>query len=189
MRLTDGLLGLLAPGRPWRWVLAGLAAGLAAGWLGWSRLSAVTVTQPLRFSHSVHARQDVGCASCHFTGPGKTFSGLPSIAVCAGCHPEPTGGRSEDEKEIDKLVTGYVKKGRDVPWLVLAGQPDHVFFVHGPHLRYECSRCHPDMSREDYPAFRRNRISGQSGTAMSMKQCRSCHAAEKASQDCVSCHR
>lgn len=189
MRPTDGPWGLFQPGRPWKWALAGLAAGILAGWFAWPRLAWVSVTQPIRFSHAVHARQEVGCAACHFTGPEKSFSGLPPIAVCAGCHPEPTGGRSEDEKEIDKLVAGYVKKGRDVPWLVLAAQPDHVLFVHGPHLRQECSRCHPGKPGEDHPAFRRNRISGQSGAAMSMEACRSCHAAEKASRDCVSCHR
>jgi len=167
----------------------GLALGLAGGWLAWPKLSSVTLTQPIRFSHSAHARQDVACAACHFTGQGGAFGGLPGVAVCAGCHPEPTGGRSDDEKEADKLVSEYVKKRKDVPWLVLAAQPDHVRFPHGPHLDRACASCHPDMSREDYPALRRDRISGYTNWTMSMQRCRGCHQASGAGQDCVLCHR
>jgi len=175
--------------RPWRWAALGLAAGLAAGWLGYPRLAEVSVTQPIRFSHSVHAKQDVACKICHFAGPEGAFSGLPAIEVCASCHPETTGGRSENEKETDKLVTQYVKKGKNVPWLALARLPDHVLFTHGPHLALGCAACHPDMSREDYPELKLNRISGYSNRTMPMDRCRACHQDRKASVDCLACHR
>jgi len=192
------------------WLAIGLAAGIAAAWLGYPRLVTQTLTQPIRFSHSVHAKQDVACGVCHATAPGGAFSGLPAIEVCAGCHPEPTGARSEDEKEADKLVTQYVKNRKDVPWLCLVREPDHVFFPHGPHLSGAssgaahptsapgssamvsfagCASCHPDMSREDYPELRRNRISGYTNRTMSMDRCRACHADTKATGDCVACHR
>ncbi len=167
----------------------GLALGLGGGWLAWPRLATQTFTQPIRFSHSVHARQEVPCAVCHFTAPGGAFGGLPPVAVCAGCHQDPTGGRSDDAKEADKFVTEYVKKRKEVPWLVLAAQPDHVRFPHGPHLKAACAICHPDMSREDYPTLRRDRISGYTNWTMSMQRCRACHQASGAGQDCVLCHR
>lgn len=175
--------------RPWKWVLPGVLAGFAAGWLGYPGLAKVSLTQPIRFSHSAHAKQDVACATCHQAGPEGGFNGFPSIGVCAGCHPEPTGGRSEDEKEIDKLVTEYVKKRKQVPWLSLVRQPDHVFFRHEPHLNQGCAACHPDMSREDYPELKRDRVSGFTNRTMPMARCRSCHAGRKAADDCVVCHR
>lgn len=167
----------------------GLMAGLAAGWLGYPRLASVVLTQPIRFSHSVHAKQDVACRTCHFTGPGGAFNGFPDIGVCASCHAEPTGGRSEDEKEADKLVVEYVRAKKAVPWLSLARQPDHVLFDHGPHLRFGCPACHPDMSRQDYPELRQDRISGYRNWTMSMERCQTCHRQQSASVDCVSCHR
>jgi hypothetical protein len=94
---------------------------------------------------------------------------------------------------MDKLVTQYVKRGREVPWLVLAREPDHVVFVHGPHLGggqgWDCATCHPDMSREDYPELKRDRISGYANWTMSMTRCRSCHEKANAPGDCVACHR
>jgi len=168
----------------WKLALAGLAVGLAAGWYGWPRLTVATVTQPIRFSHSAHARQAVACAACH----GQNAA-LPSIEVCASCHPEPTGGKSEDQREIDKLVSLYVKRGKEVPWLVLAREPDHVLFTHKGHEDLACATCHPDMSREDYPAYRRDRISGYSNWTMSMDRCRSCHRQKGASDECVACHK
>ncbi|WP_243359151.1 cytochrome c3 family protein [Fundidesulfovibrio terrae] len=178
--------------RLWKWVLPGLAAGLAAAWLGYPRLAWVALTQPIRFSHSVHARQDVACTACHANAPGGAFNGFPSIEVCAGCHPDPTGGRSEDEKEADKLVSEYVKKHKDVPWLSMVREPDHVYFPHAPHLSGKpagCASCHPDMAREDYPELKRNRISGYLSRTMPMARCRACHQSSRAADDCVVCHR
>ena len=173
----------------WRFIALGLAAGLAAGWLGYHKLVSVQVTQPIRFSHSVHAKQDVPCVTCHMGGPGASFNGFPPISVCAGCHPEPTGGRTEDEREIDKLITEYVKKRKQVPWLSLAREPQHVRFIHSPHLGSGCSSCHPDMSREDYPELKQNRISGYTNQTMRMARCRACHVDSLAADDCMVCHR
>jgi hypothetical protein len=174
------------------WLTVGLAAGIAAAWLGYPRLAWVALTQPIRFSHSAHAKQDVGCAACHARGPGGAFSGSPAIEACAPCHAEPTGGRSEDEKEADKLVVEYVRKHKDVPWLSSAREPDHVFFPHGPHTSggiASCSSCHPDMARDDYPEVKRNRVSGYMNRTMTMARCRACHQSSQAADDCVVCHR
>jgi hypothetical protein len=176
---------------PGIWRLAALAAlaGLALGWGGYTRLAEADHTQPVRFSHLAHARQGAACANCHFNGPGQSFSGLPSIGVCASCHAEPTGARTEDGRERDKLVAGYVKRGRNVPWLVSARQPDHVLFVHAPHLNLGCESCHPAMARDEGSAVRVNRVSGQAARAMSMERCRSCHVKDNAASDCAACHR
>lgn len=166
-----------------------LLLGLFLGWWGAPRLLAVNLTQPVRFSHKVHVRQDVACPVCHFTGPGGTFSGFPATLVCAGCHPDSTGGASADEKEIDKLVREYVKKGKEVAWMASQRQPEHVRFPHGPHLPLGCPSCHPDMRREDSLTVVRNPISGYTLQAMPMARCRACHQERGAAGDCMACHR
>lgn len=172
------------------WGLAlGLVLGLLAGWWAWPRIVNIRLTQPVRFSHTLHGRQDVACAVCHFTGPGGAYSGFPSIGVCAGCHPDSTGGKSEDEKEIDKLVGEYVKTGKAVPWLSSQRQPGHVFFIHGPHLPLGCPSCHADMRRVDAPEIVRNAVSGYTLQAMPMARCRACHQERGAAGDCLDCHR
>ena len=183
-----GLRGHLS-GSLGRGLATGLALGLLAGWWAWPRLVNIRLTQPVRFSHTLHARQDVACATCHFTGPGGAFSGFPALSVCAGCHPAPTGGKGEDEKEIDKLVNTYVLTGRSVPWLSSQRQPGHVFFAHGPHLPLGCPACHPDMRRTDSPDIVRNAVSGSTLQAMSMARCRACHRESGAADECLACHR
>jgi menaquinone reductase, multiheme cytochrome c subunit len=174
----------------WRALLVGACLALVLGWLGYPRIAFVSLTQPIRFSHSAHLKQDMACAVCHFTAPAGTFAGLPDLAVCAACHPAPTGGASDDEKEIDKLVWDYVKKGKAVPWLAYQRQPGHVRFTHQPHLTLGCPACHPDMSREDYPSLRKNRLSGAvAGWTTPMAKCRACHEQRDAANDCLVCHR
>ncbi|GFK95032.1 Menaquinone reductase, multiheme cytochrome c subunit [Fundidesulfovibrio magnetotacticus] len=166
----------------------GLALGLAAGWMAAPRFAWTALSQPVRFSHKAHLRQDLDCARCHFAGPGGGYSGFPRVGVCAACHAEPTGGRSEDERERDRLTALYVRPGRDVPWLCALRLPGHVRFVHAPHLDASCSSCHPDMRREDALNVTVNRVSGASRQAMTMDRCRSCHLERGAPSGCAACH-
>lgn len=172
-----------------RWAAVGLALGLAAGWLALPRAVWTSVTQPVRFGHKAHLRQDIPCARCHFGGPDGGFSGLPPVAVCADCHAQPTGGSSEDEREMDRLTALYIRPGREIPWLVSTALPGHVRFVHAPHLDAPCASCHPDMSRQDSLSVTLNRISGASRQAMPMARCRACHVSRGAPSGCAACHR
>ncbi|GAB6038986.1 cytochrome c3 family protein [Fundidesulfovibrio butyratiphilus] len=166
--------------------------GLALGWFVWPRLEVVRITQPLRFSHKVHSRQGVVCATCHFA-PDGTFRGLPDLARCGACHRAASGGTSANDKEIDKFVWDYLSTRKPVPWLVSLALPDHVRFPHRPHLgarpESDCAACHADMAGRDSLDVLVNRITGQPLTAFSMQRCRDCHRKTKAPDSCEACHR
>lgn len=186
--------------------LAGLGVALVAGWIAFPALLYQHVEQPLQFNHALHTGDSVGqtCADCHATGPGGSFSGLPSVQVCAGCHAEAVG-TSADEK---RLVTEYVAAGREVPWLVYARQPDLAYFDHTPHVQragIECKRCHGAHGESTVlRPFERNRMNGTSqdiwgrniagiATAewdgMKMGDCSGCHRQRGVVESCLQCHK
>ena len=105
---------------------------------------------------------DNGCESCHFFREDGTYSGAPKLAQCVQCHEE---ANSEDPEEI-KFVEQYVKKEREVPWLVYSRQPDCVFFSHAAHVKMadmDCVTCHgPIGESESLRPYQENRISGYS---------------------------
>ena len=108
----------------------GLAASLAVGWAAFPRLLYETRRQPLDFNHKLHVENAGSCESCHaFTEDGR-FPGLPGIDNCVQCHADIQG---KDPSEAI-LVNDYIKKGREIPWLVYSRQPQCVFFSHAAHV-------------------------------------------------------
>lgn len=183
--------GKSPPGFRTAFALAALV-GLALGWFALPRLEYVRVTQPLRFSHKEHARQGVECAVCHFA-PDGSFSGLPGLNRCGACHKAASGGKSDNDKEIDKFVWDYLSPKKPVPWLVSLALPDHARFPHQPHLGPSplagCASCHGDMAGRDSLDVSLDRISGEPAAAFSMKRCRDCHRKAGAPDSCEACHR
>jgi hypothetical protein len=185
---------------------AGVAAALAAGWLAFPRFLYESSHQPLQFSHKVHTGEKAGlsCDSCHSLGEDGRFNGIPGIEQCSPCHEQPQG-TTADEK---LFVETYVTPNREVPWLVYARQPDHVYFPHAAHVKLagiSCERCHGSHGSSDTlrPHFR-NRISGYSrdiwgaslsrlrlraGEGMKMDDCAGCHAEKRVEAGCLDCHK
>ena len=185
----------------------GAALVLALGWLGFPRLLYARAGQPLRFSHKTHASEKTGfgCADCHPIGEDGRFAGIPRVESCAGCHAEPQGASAEEKRFVEE----FVKPGREVPWLVYARQPEHVFFPHAVHVKraaIACERCHGGHGATDgLRPFAANRVSGESrdvwgpslsrlfnppGQGMKMGDCEGCHAARgRAHTACLSCHK
>ncbi|MEF3696415.1 menaquinone reductase multiheme cytochrome c subunit QrcA [Desulfolutivibrio sp.] len=170
--------------------LVGFVGALVVGWWVFPQLLFSQKTQPILFSHKVHAEQGLDCESCHTFSETGQFLGLPSTASCAECHPDETGGATDAEKEIDKFVKDYAKPGIEVPWLVYQYQPDNVFFSHAAHTGFECTTCHPDVANMDSPPpYHENRLSGYSKQTMKMWECERCHAQMGASNACYVCHK
>jgi hypothetical protein len=186
---------------------AGLSATAALGWGALPALLFARAEQPLRFSHLTHTSGKVGskCEDCHaFEGDGR-FAGIPRLETCAGCHSEPQGD-SADER---RLVEEYVAPGREIPWLVYARQPEHVFFPHAAHVtrgQLSCAACHGGHGETDtLRPFEANRVSGESrdvwgpsmsrlrnppGRGMKMSDCEGCHAARgRPRTACLACHK
>lgn len=172
--------------------ILGMAASMVLGWLIFPQLLYSQKNQPVDFNHRLHLELvDQSCQSCHFFREDGTFSGAPKLAQCIDCHDQQLG-LSENEK---LFFEQYVAKGREVPWLVYARQPDCVFFSHAAHVegaRMDCVTCHGYTgTSESLRPYEENRISGysrdiwgrkisglksNSWDRMKMSDCAKCHA-------------
>ena len=179
----------------------GLVASLVLGWVIFPQLLYSKKKQPVDFNHALHNELvEESCESCHFFREDGTYSGVPKLAQCIDCHEEVNG----EDPEEEKFVTQYVAKGREVPWLVYARQPDCVFFSHIAHVKMgqmDCVTCHGHIgeseSLKDYEA---NRITGysrdiwgkniagikwNSWDRMKMDDCSECHQEYNVNQGSV----
>jgi hypothetical protein len=183
----------------------GLLASLALGWGIFPKLLYSQKPQPIDFSHAMHNEiVDEGCQSCHFFREDGTFSGSPKLDQCIDCHEE-VMGVSENEA---RFVEQYVEKGREVPWLVYARQPDCVFFSHAAHVikaKMECTTCHGHIGTSDHLRdYEANRITGYSRDIwgksiaglkkntwdrMKMDDCSECHMQNKKMASSVQTHK
>jgi len=186
---------------------AGAALALAAGWFLLPALLYARSAQPLRFSHRTHASDRTGyrCEDCHGFDQDGRFAGVPSLETCAGCHAEPQGSSAEEKR----LVEEFVKPGKEIPWLVYARQPEHVYFPHVVHVKrgaIACERCHGEHGATDsLRPYETDRVTGESrdvwgpslsrlrnpsGRGMKMSDCERCHAERgRGRMACLSCHR
>ena len=193
--------------------ILGLVASLVLGWVIFPQLLYSQKEQPVQFNHALHNEMvEDGCESCHFFREDGTYSGVPKLAQCIDCHEEVQGESAEEEK----FVTEYVLKGREVPWLVYARQPDCVFFSHVAHVKMgqmDCVTCHGHIGEsESLRPYQGNRISGysrdiwgkniagikfNSWDRMKMDDCSECHVRNNVNQNsvqtlrggCFVCHR
>jgi hypothetical protein len=185
--------------------LLGFAASLIVGWVIFPQLLYSQKRQPVEFNHALHNEEvDEGCESCHFFRQDGTYSGVPKLAQCIDCHEEVLGESPEEKKFVEE----YIAKGREVPWLIYARQPDCVFFSHVAHVKagqMECVTCHGDIGEsESLKPYEKNRISTYSrdiwGKSMAgltrnptdrmkMDVCADCHRRENVNQGSVQTHR
>jgi hypothetical protein len=134
-------------------------------------------TQPIPFSHKVHAgTMKLACKMCHSNpDPGEAMT-IAGVGRCMECHSAiKTGSPS-----IQRLAQ-YAKDGHEVPWVRIYRLPGFVDFSHREHLAAgnTCEECHG-------PVAEREELSKEKET--NMGACRACHAAKKASEHCAYCH-
>jgi len=193
--------------------IVGLVASLVVGWAVFPKLLYSHKKQPFDFNHQLHnGLVDDGCQSCHFFREDGSYSGVPKLDRCSGCH-ESVQGETKDEAIF---VNEYVSKNREVPWLVYSRQPDCVFFSHAAHIKgakMECKTCHGNIGNSTtLKEYEQNRISGYSrdiwGTniaglkqhtwdRMKMDDCSECHvnlgveqtSAQTKKGACFVCHK
>jgi len=186
--------------------IVGLVASLFFCWVIFPELLYSQKNQPVDYNHKIHLSiVDNGCQSCHFFREDGSFSGIPKLDNCAGCH-EDVQGESEAEKI---LVEEYVKPGREIPWLVYSRQPDCVFFSHAAHINQaglDCVTCHGHIGMSEHTkAYEENRITGlsrdiwgkniagikkNSWDRMKMDDCAACHADLAGQKNaCFVCHK
>lgn len=114
-------------------------------------------TQPIAFSHALHAGQyEIDCQYCH-TGVRKAKSAnIPSANICMNCHSgiQNVGGEPGISPEIAKIYaaidydpeTGqYGEDTKPIEWIRVHNLPDLAYFNHAQHVKVgglECETCH-----------------------------------------------
>lgn len=168
-----------------KWVAEARTIGLHQGYMP---------TQPIAFSHAVHAGEyEIDCKYCH-TGTTKSKSAwIPSANVCMNCHkgiqnrhasPEAKADPNYISPEIQKIynavgydpvnaqyIEGYEQKA--IEWVRIHNMPDHAYFNHAQHVvagGIECQTCHgPVQEMEVVYQY----------SDLGMGWCISCHRQEK----------
>ena len=162
------------------------------------------------------------CTFCHRTVTTQANAGIPSVAFCVTCHqvigaannPQLTilrdaanltnslgqsAGQIRDLKEAG-LSVEELDGAAPVNWKRVPRLPDHVRFVHEPHIRYltqnpdvvkgstdgvtvgaagVCSTCHGNVAAMKQV---------EQVEPLKMGQCVDCHRDNGAPTDCVACH-
>lgn len=174
-----------------------------------------SIEQPIPFSHTIHAGTGVyenslgdqvqglgmDCTFCHRTVTTQANAGIPPVQFCAYCHQVIGKDESEPLTQI-RMAAGVI--GDDphpINWKRVHRMPDHVRFVHEPHIRYltanpeaitnstsgvktgaagVCSTCHGDVASMTKTVTQVE--------PLKMGQCVNCHRDNNAPTDCASCH-
>jgi len=120
------------------------------GWMGMWETGVHTgyqPTQPIKFSHELHAGiNQIDCQYCH-TGAFKSKnSTIPSLNVCMNCHKN-VQARTDDgliSPEIQKIYNalGYnpdtqtydKTKEKPIEWVRVHNLPDFAYFNHSQHV-------------------------------------------------------
>ena len=121
-------------------------------------------TQPIEFSHKIHAGQNgIDCNYCHTSARKSKHSGIPSANVCMNCHTYINEGAVSGTAEIQKIydaigfdpetrtyIEGYEEK--PIEWIRIHNLPDHAYFNHSQHVvagKLECQECHGPVEEMD----------------------------------------
>ena len=200
----------------------GLIAALIVGWAIFPALLYSKQPQPMNFNHALHLDSEIvdgiegdtpeeKCQSCHWFRDDGSFSGIPKLDMCTGCHDDPESPLGETPEEKAFLVN-YVEPEKQVPWFVYSKQPDCVYFSHIAHVKMgelACATCHGDFaSNKKLPLYVENRLTGYSqaiwgknisgfylnktyADRMKMDDCARCHTEKGQEQNnaCFVCHK
>ncbi len=97
-------------------------------------------TQPINYSHAVHAGAlEIPCQYCHFGAQRGRYAGIPPAQICMNCH----STVKTDHPEVRKVKAAITSK-RPIEWVRVHTLPDHVYFNHRPHVTagMPCQQCH-----------------------------------------------
>ncbi|HJP27416.1 MAG TPA: cytochrome c3 family protein [Dehalococcoidia bacterium] len=211
--LAIGGLGVVA-------VIGVVAAFVITGWIG-QPIPVLgfeqTFDQPIDFPHTIHASlkqldhvpadggtmEGLGldCTFCHRTVTTQANAGIPPVGFCATCH-QVIGAEGNPQLTILRDAADIVGDDGSQPvnWQRVHRLPDHVRFIHEPHIRYltqnpsqvegttdgvtegpsgVCSTCHGNVAAMKQV---------EQVESLKMGQCVDCHRDNGAPTDCVACH-
>ncbi|MEN9841965.1 MAG: hypothetical protein RL376_1765 [Verrucomicrobiota bacterium] len=123
-------------------------------------------TQPVPFSHALHAGQlGVDCRFCHVGVDKSGVSSVPSAQTCMNCH-----SIIKTDSPLLAPVRESYATGNPVPWVKVHQVPDYVYFNHSVHIArgVSCVECHGQINEMD---------TLQHAKPLSMGWCLECHRA------------
>jgi hypothetical protein len=104
-------------------------------------------TQPIAFSHKVHAGDfQIDCNYCHTGVRESKYANIPSVNICMNCHSSivKITGATELSNEIQKLYDAKLNN-TPIEWIRVHNLPDLAYFNHAQHYEVgnvECETCH-----------------------------------------------
>ena len=105
-------------------------------------------TQPIAFSHKVHAGQyEIDCNYCHTGVNISKSANIPSVNICMNCH----NAIETDKPEIQKILAAY-EENRPIEWVRVHNLPDLAYFNHKQHVAIgglDCATCHGPIEEMD----------------------------------------
>lgn len=115
-------------------------------------------TQPLPFSHKIHAGQlGMDCRYCHSFVEASSHANVPTNQTCFNCHGPGKGNIRSNSPNL-ALVVKAAETGKPIPWVKVHKAPDYVYFNHSAHLNrgISCQNCHGQINemtvvRHDQP--------------------------------------
>jgi hypothetical protein len=130
-------------------------------------------SQPVKFSHAVHAGQNgTDCIYCHSSAPYSKVAGIPPVNVCMNCHLMVRTGTRSGVFEISKVISAY-ENLKPIEWIKVHNLPDHVFFSHAQHVSaggVNCTECHGAVNEMNVI---------RQVSDLSMGWCLNCHRTKK----------
>jgi mono/diheme cytochrome c family protein len=119
-------------------------------------------TQPIKFSHKIHAGQfEIDCKYCH-TGVMKgKQANIPSPNMCMNCHSQIREGTNTGAGEIAKIYSAvgynpdqgtYSGVTKPIQWIRIHNLPDLAYFNHSQHVNVgniACETCHGNVKEMD----------------------------------------
>ena len=167
-RLAIGVLALVM-------ATAGFAAGRSA------LRPTERVAQPIQFNHQTHVKVvGLECSACHEYYATSEHSGLPSLALCQGCHAEALT-ESPEEQKLLKLIA----RDPQPAFRKLFRLADHSRYSHRRHVvggGVACEACHGAIAETTAPP-------ASPLVRITMDSCTGCHAERGVKTDCTDCHR
>ena len=151
--------------------IVGTVVGLVLLYAGVQSVMAVGLTQgyqptqPIAFSHKIHAGENqINCAYCHTSVYKSKSANIPSANICMNCHSQ----IKTESPEIKKIYRAIERK-QPIQWVRIHNLPDLAYFNHSQHTQVggiQCQTCHgPIQNMEVVYQY----------SALTMGWCINCH--------------
>lgn len=122
-------------------------------------------TQPIAFSHKLHAGQyQINCSYCHTTVYKGMSASIPSANICMNCH----NAIATNSPQIKKIYTA-IENETPIEWVRVHNLPDFAYFNHAQHTNVggvECQSCHGQIQNMEVV---------QQVSPLTMGWCINCH--------------